>query len=540
MEVADTVIVGGGISGCAAAAFLTHFGASINAVPNIVLLESNTVLGGVIRGNIGSNGNWQPDSFEDMQDLNDFIQEADDYYAGNVTVFSDTELQALLDDDIAAIDILVKQTGAIEGFVASDLLPYYGDDTNAADRKDCYFLDADRTLVEWVTVRGICIFLQGFGGTAGRNIFAAAPKGEDGLPLIPSFVGRMCSYASSLDNVKVLMETEAKSLALNTDDQQGRKWQLTAAQTNCNNDEDLKVFADNVIFASGGFTANRAIMEQRGLQAMEPHYWNDINTGVIENVASDLGFRPCPAIQRDTLPVWYSEAVSIQGNDKLQVLLFLNGDSMFVVNRTGNRVYNEKLSYARRGKVCFENGYLLAIMDGKNLADWSTSIPLYDPLQNAWLPAQCDGNYIHGGSVEELETNLKAASIDVDADFAQNLKAQLERFNTYAANGVDEEFGRHSFDRTIENPDTPAMAPVDETDLYAVKLIPSTLDTCSGPFVDSNNQVWYESTDEPVPGVYAVGNAACSITRGLYNSPGTPTFQAFVGAYRAARSITGA
>jgi hypothetical protein len=108
----------------------------------------------------------------------------------------------------------------------------------------------------------------------------------------------------------------------------------------CKN-EEVSVFADHVIFASGGFTTNKDIMNQRGLGLMQDHYWNNINTGVIENVATDLNFRPCPAEQRDTLPVWYAEAVSLDDGSR-QVLLFLNGDSMFVVNRTGTRVYNEK------------------------------------------------------------------------------------------------------------------------------------------------------------------------------------------------------
>jgi predicted oxidoreductase len=179
-------------------------------------------------------------------------------------------------------------------------------------------------------------------------------------------------------------------------------------------------------------------------------------------------------------------------------------------------------------------------MDGKNLCDWRMSVPLSNPAQNAWLPTRCDGNYVKGSDVEELTTNLLEANIDIDENFAQNLRAQVTCFNQYAASGVDEKFGRHAFDRAIESPETPAMSPVDETDLYAVKLLPSTMDTCSGPYVDSNNQVWYDSANEPVPGVYAVGNAACSITRGLYIASGTPTFQAYVGAYRAARSIAGA
>ena len=117
------------------------------------------------------------------------------------------------------------------------------------------------------------------------------------------------------------------------------------------------------------------------------------------------------------------------------------------------------------------------------------------------------------------------------------LVSQLDRFNGFASTGVDTEFGREASKMVFEPPSNPLMSPIDKSDLYAVVLLPSTLDTCCGPAVDENSHVRYLNTAAAVPGVYVVGNAACSLTRGLYLAGGVPSFSGITHAFRAVRSI---
>ena len=86
-----------------------------------------------------------------------------------------------------------------------------------------------------------------------------------------------------------------------------------------------------------------------------------------------------------------------------------------------------------------------------------------------------------------------------------------------------------------------ALAPISETNLIAIRLLPSTLDTCSGPKVDSSARVQKpiisSSNDgsvsfEPVKNIFAVGNAAEAILGGHYTAPGVPISSGMVGAYR--------
>ena len=85
-----------------------------------------------------------------------------------------------------------------------------------------------------------------------------------------------------------------------------------------------------------------------------------------------------------------------------------------------------------------------------------------------------------------------------------------------------------------------ALAPIDENNLIAIRLLPSTLDTCSGPTVDRSSRVQKKTSSykdgwerfEPVNNVFAVGNAAEAILGGHYTAPGLPLSSGLVGAYR--------
>ena len=84
------------------------------------------------------------------------------------------------------------------------------------------------------------------------------------------------------------------------------------------------------------------------------------------------------------------------------------------------------------------------------------------------------------------------------------------------------------------------MAPIDESNLIAIRLLPSTLDTCSGPKVDSSCRVQKPVNSsnigiedfEAVENIFAVGNANEAILGGHYTAPGLPLSSGLVGAHR--------
>lgn len=90
---------------------------------------------------------------------------------------------------------------------------------------------------------------------------------------------------------------------------------------------------------------------------------------------------------------------------------------------------------------------------------------------------------------------------------AGELETTVARFNEGAAQGADPELGRGSlpYDRFIGG-----LAPLDEPPYYALEVLPGCLGTKGGPRTDAHGRVLSITTGEPIPRLYAAGNAAAS------------------------------
>jgi succinate dehydrogenase/fumarate reductase flavoprotein subunit len=98
-------------------------------------------------------------------------------------------------------------------------------------------------------------------------------------------------------------------------------------------------------------------------------------------------------------------------------------------------------------------------------------------------------NGIKANTLEEL-----AAWMDVPADA---LKATIERYNEIVASGDDTDFGKRK----------EMLTPIDKPPFFALKWGPALLDVFGGALTNGNLNV-LGSDSNPIPGLYAVGNAA--------------------------------
>ncbi|MCA9639828.1 MAG: FAD-dependent oxidoreductase [Myxococcales bacterium] len=108
------------------------------------------------------------------------------------------------------------------------------------------------------------------------------------------------------------------------------------------------------------------------------------------------------------------------------------------------------------------------------------------------------------------------------------LQRSVDRFNTLASSGNDEDFGRgiSAFDRFYGDPSNspnPNLGELRKPPFFAVRLHPSTIGTKGGPKVDEHARV-LQPDGEPIPGLYAAGNAMASIM-----GPGYPGAGATIG-----------
>ena len=231
------------------------------------------------------------------------------------------------------------------------------------------------------------------------------------------------------------------------------------------------------------------------------------------------------------------------------------GDSSFMVDASGKRVINEKTTYHERSKVHFRrdpdgslpNHLLFQIYDSFNVKDdmpMVTKWPDPDP-SNHWV--------ISGDTLDELADNIAARLAEVadktggfalQPGFKAGLKETFDRFNAFAAAGVDEDFhrGETDYERDwtgrwhIENDKNPTLWPLDDGPYFCVILAGSVLDTNGGPRASAQGEI-LRADGSAIPGLYGAGNCVSSVAGGGYFSGGSTLGPAATFAYLAGRHL---
>jgi 4-oxocyclohex-2-ene-1-carboxylate desaturase len=124
---------------------------------------------------------------------------------------------------------------------------------------------------------------------------------------------------------------------------------------------------------------------------------------------------------------------------------------------------------------------------------------------------------------------------------ADNLKQTFAEFNADATRGVDSRFGRgsnkfHHFKGDMKHKPNPNLAPIQKLPFYAVKIQMGDLGTYAGLAVNERSRV-LTAKDQPIPHLYAVGNAAVSPFGGGYTGYGACIGPAMIFGYAAGRDI---
>ncbi|MGE4482255.1 FAD-dependent oxidoreductase [Acidocella sp.] len=167
-----------------------------------------------------------------------------------------------------------------------------------------------------------------------------------------------------------------------------------------------------------------------------------------------------------------------------------------------------------------------------------TVIPPGEPVQ-AWLI--CDSVFLHRyglGAAKPFPVPkafylnngyLKRGKTIADLALACGINAPtlaqtIATHNADLARGEDSAFGRGStlFQRVSGDPDigpNPCLAPIAKAPFYAVRIVPGSLGTFAGLDTDEHARVLDEN-NQPIPGLFAVGNDMSSIMGGHYPSGG--------------------
>ena len=169
-----------------------------------------------------------------------------------------------------------------------------------------------------------------------------------------------------------------------------------------------------------------------------------------------------------------------------------------MVDQTGRRYGNECLPYDRFGRIMAEaperipSWFVFDNSEGGRLP--AIAMPEGDPADH--LAA---GTWVTADTIDGLAT-----AIGVDPAV---LTETVERFNGFAAAGVDKDFGRgeDEYDTFFAGGSGPnkALTPVERAPYFAARFVLSDLGTKGGLVTDEAGRVLDEATGSPIPGLYA-------------------------------------
>jgi 3-oxosteroid 1-dehydrogenase len=290
-----------------------------------------------------------------------------------------------------------------------------------------------------------------------------------------------------------------------------------------------------VLLAAGGFSRNPDMRRRYSGDQPNEARWSIANagdTGEVLQTAMRLGAKT------DLLDeAWWLPSVFIaDGGDAAKALgSGRQRPGAIYVDSTGRRFCNESNSYVEVGKamyankavpcwMIFDHGYVRRYVSGAN------------PLKRR-LPEEL----IERGAVKRGDTIVDLAhQIDIPADA---LTSTIQRFNQFAAKGLDPDFGRgqSAYNDCLGDPGyrpNASIGPLDRQPYYATRVYPADVGTCGGVITNEHAQVLDED-NRVIDGLYATGNITATVMGRTYLGAGGSIANTMVFGYVAARHAAG-
>lgn len=293
-----------------------------------------------------------------------------------------------------------------------------------------------------------------------------------------------------------------------------------------------------VLLTSGGFEHNEAMRKQ---YQREP-IGTDWTVGAKANTGDGIRAGQEAGAAVDVMDdAWWGPSVPLTGGPWF-CLAERSLPGSIMINDRGHRFVNESAPYVEAVHSMYGGPHGQGEGPAQNIPTWIVFDQRY---RNRYVFAglgprqQLPGRWRKAGVVHSASTIAELAErIDVPADA---LTETIERFNTFAATGTDEDFGRgrSAYDHYYGDPrnrPSPSLGPIDEAPFYAVTMVPGDLGTKGGLCTDTSGRVLTED-ETPIPGLYAAGNASAPLMGHTYAGPGATIGPAMVFGYLAVQDI---
>jgi 3-oxosteroid 1-dehydrogenase len=296
-----------------------------------------------------------------------------------------------------------------------------------------------------------------------------------------------------------------------------------------------EVRAEAVIVATGGFEWDEQLVRTFLRGPMTAPLSIPTNTGDGLRMMMRAG-----AALGNMKEAWWIPATRIPGIELLgrETGYLLVGErslpGSLMVNRQAVRFTNEAANYNALGgafhqldarEFDFSNLPAWLIFDESYLRKYGFATVMKDDPAPDWLTS--------AETIGELAENIGLP--------AAQLEQTVEKFNGYARDGHDPDF--HRGDRAHDNWHADhsregaqrSLGPLEHPPYYAVEVEQGTLGTKGGGRTDAEAQV-QDLDGEPIPGLYAAGNAMAVVTGMVYGGAGGTLGPGITFGFRAGRA----
>ncbi len=286
-----------------------------------------------------------------------------------------------------------------------------------------------------------------------------------------------------------------------------------------------------VLLATGGFDHNpelRAKYLPEGGRA-------DFSMGARENTGDGIVAGERLGAALDFMDdAWWMPAVRHPAGATIPLVSERCIPPSIIVSAEGRRFTNESSPYVNFVHDQLAGGHVPVwfVMDAKARARY----PFAQILPGMPIPKEFydQGLAFRADTVAEL-----AGKIGVPPEA---LAETVERFNGFARNGKDEDFGRgdSAYDRYYGDPTlkNPNIDVIDRAPYYAFRIEAGDLGTKGGLVCDEYGRVQRED-GSVIEGLYATGNTSASVMGNEYAGPGATIGPSIVFGYIAARHAAG-
>jgi 3-oxosteroid 1-dehydrogenase len=287
-----------------------------------------------------------------------------------------------------------------------------------------------------------------------------------------------------------------------------------------------------VLINSGGFSANLELRKKYlpNPQTTTGYYMgNPGDTGEVMQMIMGIG-----AAVDQLEEAWWNPGGQLPSGIAVSHTYDLTKPHVMMVDSTAQRYANEATSYMELGQIMYARHKHVpaipswAILDSRhrNRYTWGMAMPRHTPKE--WL----DVGYMK--KADNIEGLAAECGLDPIA-----LRRTIDRFNGFARNGKDEDFGRgnRAFDRLGGDPTNkpnPSLGTIEEPPFYAAPINLADVGTCGGLVTDPDGRVLRQD-GTAIPGLYAFGNVAANCFGRSYPGPGITLGQSFIFGYRATR-----